>query len=216
MKTVITLLAAALIAQTAHAAKPDVQTAPGLEGMALISDGLYARQTESGDAYVAINAAGMKSLAVRVEQTRQRAGALFAKDGVSPSEQLFLDRIQGTIDSLNADASLKATQIRGGSCPSGATLYTKAVANNGNAASAYAVNSLDFSPPTPTFNEASAYTDFNSDYVTATGLTPAQTSVSSAGSCISAAEARVTCPGQSTPASRAYASSWSNRPACLL
>lgn len=214
MKTVMTLIAAALLSQTAFAAKPDAQ-ASGIEGMRLISDGLYAAQSETGESYVAVNAAGMESLALRIEQTYERAHALFAKNGISRSEQLFLDRTQESIDSLRADAALKAIQTRGGSCPGGATLYTKATATSGTTATAYAVNALDFSPATPTFNQATAYNDFDSNYVTATGLTPAQTSVSSSQSCISAGDARVTCPGQSTPASHSYASSWSNRPACL-
>lgn len=217
MKLVMTLIAAAVCSQAAFAAKPDAPLAHGLEGMRLVSDGLYATQTETGDSFVAVNAAGMQTLAQQIERSLNRAQQLFAKDGsISRSEQLFLTRMQGSIDSLRADAALKASQTSGGSCPGGATLYTKATATSGTNATAYAVNALDFSPATPTFNEASAYTDFTSNYVTATGLTPAQTSASSSQSCISAGEARVTCPGASTPASRAYAISYSSRPACLL
>lgn len=194
----------------AVAGTPDAQPATAVP----ISDGLYATLHAHSGSFVATNAAGKLELARRIEDVRAQALAAYSVDGLQPNEEGVLARLTASAQSLRQEATIKASQSSGGTCGNGNTLHTSAIATNGYNASAFAVNAIDFGPATPTLNYAVAYNDFNSNEVTATGLVAAQTSVSNPGSCISVAEARVTCPGATVAASRSFAYSINRAPAC--
>lgn len=204
---VLALALSGLASAAAPAVQPDA--AP-----TLVADGLYATEHADGASFLAVNAAGKSELAKRIDEVRAEATLRYAADGIQGNEQSVLDRLAASAQALRQEGSAKASQTSGGSCGNGNTLRTTASATNGYNASASAVNAIDFGPATPTQNQAVAYNDFNYNESTATGLAAAQASVSDSGSCVSVAEGRVTCPGATVPASRAFAYSMSRAPAC--
>lgn len=217
MKIQTTLLALALASGYAHAGQQTSlhEQLTQEQGMQQVADGLYALTTEDGEAFVAINKAGQAALAVRVEALRGEFAARMQKDGLSRAESNLLSGLGRSAQKLRESASAKVEVSNGGTCGNGNTLYTRAYSTGGYTASAYAVNALDFSPPTPTLNEATAYNDFASNYVSTSALTPAQTAVNNYGSCIAVAEATVSCPGNPYPQSVSMAYSNSRSRLCF-
>lgn len=217
MKISLSFLALALASGLAHAGSPDSlhQQLTEEQGMQQVGDGLYAAHGDDGASFVAVSKAGQIQLAGRIAALRAELAPRMARDGMTRAESQLLQKLERSEQSLLAAGAAKVNVSNGGTCNNGNTLYTRAYATGGYTSSAYAVNALDFGPPTPTFNEATAYNDFASNYVTTTGLSPAQAAVNNAGSCIAVAEATVTCPGNPIPQSVSIAYSYSSSRRCF-
>lgn len=208
MKLHLTALVLALASGSVFAASVD--------GLKPVADGLYASYTKDGATFVPTNNAGRLALAAHIDALKQQQAARLGADGLNSFEQDLIERLEQSAQTLKAQASQKAYDSDGGTCGNGNTLSTIAIAQGGYLASASAVNALDFGPATPTTNVASAYNDFSSDYSVQYGLTAAAADVNDYGSCISVAEASVTCPGNSYPSSYAFTYSSSRARHCAM
>jgi opacity protein-like surface antigen len=210
-------IALAVSASAAHAQKPvALHTTTPAVGMLLIGNGLYAQMETDGEAYVAFNADGRRALASRVTEQRQSLAKRYARDGVSVAEQARLDRLQRTIDELNAGSQDKGGYNLGPfSCGNGNVIAATTATTGGTSAYAKSVNALDYAITTPTLNQAVAWNEvetaatrveYGSSAATASAYTPA--------SCFAFAQATVTCPG--TTVAAAYAVGWSHgsAPSC--
>jgi hypothetical protein len=182
------------------------------EGMTLISDGLYAQSTGSGESWVAVNPAGQRALRVKLQELRAK-WAKQSKPAAASKSPAFaaLDRSIAQLSTLSPD------QIVEGDCtgPGGTampSLYARATSSGGYTASGYAVRQLDFGPGTPTQNAAWAETDnpFGDPTSQQTGSGVGDQAASATATavgrrCQAFASASITCPGQSSPAIAASA-----------
>lgn len=165
------------------------------EGMTLISNGLYAKHNESGENFVATNAAGRLALAAKVGAVRSTIEKRYAKNISSRRAQVLLKQSADIIADLSRPAA-KSSQYDDnyGGCGNGSLLRARAVSSDGNFADAYAANYIDFGPATPTNNFAMANSNYVYDMSSAIGMSPATASVLDYQSCDAQAYANVTCP----------------------
>jgi hypothetical protein len=183
------------------------------------SNGLFASPNLAEPAFVATNAQGRQALVLEMHKDRATYLARAQKNGIQAQEQNVLNSFDRTIADASKIASVaKITNSSEGPCivPNGATLFASATSNAGTSASAFAVNSIDFGPATPTANYAEASTEFSTVSNTGVGTSPASSSTSNSFSCFAYSYGSVTCPGESAPAVSAYISTFSTRPRCFL
>jgi hypothetical protein len=217
LKTVVLCIAAAMLPALASAAdSQSLRNRLTLEqGMTMVSDGLYLEKTATGESYVATNTSGRRALALKVRAVQLESEKRMKDRASTHAQGVASAKTEALLQLLETPQS-KRFMEREGYCSGGAQLYASASATNGTAASAYAVNALDFGPVTPTANYADAYTD-NTGYASyGTGYGAAQAQTYESPSCFSNAYASVTCPNDSAPAVVAWAFSRRNNTNCLL
>jgi hypothetical protein len=190
------------------------------EGLSQVSDGLYAHTTANSESYVAVNKAGQQALLDKLRDIKARLGN---------SEKASARVVDSAIAELSV---VEPKNTVSGDCNgAGGTgqpqLYATASSSGGQTASAYAVMTSDFSPPTNTTNEACASTErgdgttTSSQCSTTYAFTPASASATAPNpnnACTASASASVTCPGHSSPSISAFAFSQKSIPhgSCIL
>ncbi len=212
--SLLALCALALTTTAVQAAKPDSldHQLTVDRGMIKVADGLYARINNDRESYVVTNANGQHALSLRLTQIHDLLKSRFAKKGFDPAHAKLLERLQTSAEQWAERATRKDYQT--GGCGNGSSTAAYAATNDGIDAVASAVNALDFSPPTPTTNEALAYNDYQYSQDTKTGLDQATAQVSHPASCFAYAEATVTCPGGGLASAPAVSASWNWAPRC--
>ena len=193
------------------------------DGMTQISDGLYARVDDHGEAYVAIGEPAQKALALRLIELRER---LVNAPGDGSTQRDFEALSKGIADLTqpapkNQYVSGDCTGPGGGNQPQ---LYARAESTVGLNSNAYAVLTSDFGPITWTVNFATALTQ-NRFGVTTSSQTSTQNADTAASAsaaapnsnqaCMASSYASVKCPGQTSPAISAAALTYKT-PGCLL
>jgi hypothetical protein len=182
------------------------------DGMTQISDGLYARLDEHGEAYVAVGEPAQKALALRLVELQERLGS--SGDG---TRQADFDALSKGIADLTQPAP--KNQYVSGDCtgPGGSSqpqLYARAESSFGLNSNAYAVLTSDFGPITWTVNYATALTQNRLGVTTSsqtstqnadTAASASATAPNSNQACMASSYASVKCPGQSSPAISAAA-----------
>jgi hypothetical protein len=174
---------------------PSLRERLSAEGLTLISDGLYAKHNESGENFVATNAAGRRALAAKVAAVRDTMAKRYAKNSASRRAQVLAKQSADIIADLNRPGAKSAQyDDHFGGCGNGSLLRARAISSDGNFADAFAANVLDFGPATPTDNFVSANTNYIYDMSSSIGTTPANASVLDYQSCDAQAYASATCP----------------------
>jgi hypothetical protein len=172
------------------------------EGMMLVSEGLYARTTPGSESYVAVGRAGHATMLEKLLQLRAKMPATQAKNGAAASSPL--EKAIADLDAMH----LNEKQTVLGSCsgpgaPEAPHLRAIANSSGGLSASASAVMTGDFSPPTYTTNSAAAETQNRNGTTTSSQIdtehayTQASASATSPGgpqACLASGYASVTCP----------------------
>jgi hypothetical protein len=200
----LTILAALTVAVfgSAHAGTPgyDIKNnrplSQNLEqlGYAEVSEGLYQSKGGSGQGFVALTDKGRSAMANKLLDLRARFEKIATNDGVSAGEKRLLQTLSDSVARLNKVSQASKTVINRGECASFAQIAAGASASNGDSAMAAAGVTLDFSPVTPTGNYAIAATDNTYDVDYGEGFDWAQASTYEYGSCMSFADAGVSCP----------------------
>jgi hypothetical protein len=178
----------------ANAPTASLQERLTAEGLTQISNGLYAKHNESGENFVATNAAGRRALAAKVGTVRDTMAKRYAKTGASRRAQVLAKQSADIIADLTRPAA-KSAQFdeQTGSCGYGSVVRAQAASSDGNTASAFGAVVFGFGPPVPTDNFAIANTNYVFDMSSAIGATPATASVVDYQSCDAQAFASVTC-----------------------
>jgi len=208
------ILALSMISGAAMAQSSLDQVLTEKEGLARVSEGLYADKNGGDASYVATNQAGRDELVAIMTQDRALLERAYSADGLNRSEQTVLNDLDTSIAELSQPAP-KMVSEKTGNC--GATqIYARATANGGTTASGYSVASNATGPVAATANFAS--TVIGSVYKNSSAVGAAPASVSDAGpnECYSASYATVTCPGANFPAIVAYGFSYRIGPGCYL
>lgn len=206
---VLALVSCSALAQTATPSLDRELTQK--QGMTEVGDGLYIRITASGEAYVAVGARGQQALLEKLldlRAKRQDADSASARAGTKMIDDLIAEMTQPAVNG--------AMDNYGDCSGRNSTGPFHATASSGGASSAYA-SASNSDASINTTNQASAYvTDGNDDIIaqqsattygvveaTASAQSPTPTRPSNL--CQAGATASITCPGQTTPAIRAFA-----------
>lgn len=210
----ISVLALSMISGAAMAQGSLDQVLTQKEGLARISDGLYADKQGNDASYVATNQAGRDALVTIMMQDRAMLERAYSVDGINRSEQAALNDMDASIAELSQPAA-KMSSEKNGTC--GTTqIYARATADNGTAASGYSVASNASGPVAATANFASTIIGSNYQNHSGVGAAPASVSSADPNACYSASYATVTCPGKSFPAITAYGFSYRVAPGCYM
>ncbi len=187
-------------------------------GLIKQENGLYLDSSSKDPSYLAIDANGMKALAIQIDKDRQRYQKIALKDGVSlPEQRLDQALLKSSADLATLAVNLPANAI---SCLSTEPERSAASvsASGGTSASAAAVSaaSVDQSEPeATTYNVAQSYVESASNSASAIGATPATAMNTDHQSCFSYAIASLACADPNKLAAIAYAPSFSVRRDCV-
>ncbi|WP_313912533.1 hypothetical protein [Tahibacter sp.] len=208
------ILALSMISSAAMAQSSLDQVLTQKEGLAHVSEGLYADKNGGDASYVATNQAGRDSLVAIMRHDRALLEQSYSVDGFNRSEQAALNDLDASIAELSQPAS-KMVNEKTGNC--GTTqIYARATANGGTTASGYSVASNATGPVAATANFASTVIGSAYKNSSAVGAAPASVSDANPTSCYASSYATVTCPGASIPAVVAYGFSYRIGPGCFL
>lgn len=207
------VLALSMISGAAMAQSSLDQVLTQKEGLARISDGLYADKKGADASYVATNQAGREALVAIMTQNRAMLERGYSADGVNRSEQLVLNDLDASIAELSQPAS-KVTDEDRGSCGTTQT-YARAISNGGTTASGYSVASNATGPVEATSNFASTVVDYAYKNNSAVGAAPASVTDAKPTACFASSYATVGCPGATYPEIAAYAFSYRLGPGCF-
>jgi hypothetical protein len=191
------------------------------------TDGLYMDQSSKDPSYIAIDANGMKALAIQIDQDRQRYQKIAAKEGISMQETrldqallkssadlatLAINLPENVVSCLSANPERSAASV---TASGGTSASAAAVSAAAASASASTTPSSETSvPELTTYNVAQSYVESANNSATSIGATPATAMNTDHHSCFSYAIASLACADPNKLAAIAYAPSFSTRREC--